>query len=210
MKRAGARNVFLGLTLAGAVGCAGAEDEASGVVTTKGGALTASYQAESASVAISLQAGNNDVVHSSVTADGMPNIDKFDITQSHTNVYQVENANDIDEGVVETINPGWTGTGYVNINNFSNTFFLHVVSSPIAASVTMTVRYANGTSVARPIKIIVNGVTAGQLAGSPTGSWSTWAAASLPITLQAGNNDIVHSSVTSDGMPNIDKFDLRY
>jgi exo-1,4-beta-D-glucosaminidase len=174
------------------------------------GAPTGSWSTwATASVPITLAAGNNDVVHSSVVAEGMPNIDKFDIIQSVTRTFQAEAANDIDEGEVESIHPGFTGTGYVNINNFSNTFFLHIIDSPVAATVNLRVRYANGTTTNRPIRITGNG-GGGTVPGTPTGSWSTWATATVQISLVAGNNDVVHSSVVDAGMPNIDKFDITW
>jgi hypothetical protein len=163
-----------------------------------------------ASVPINLAAGNNDVIHASVTSDGMPNIDRFEIVQSVTQTFQAENAFDIDEGVVESIHAGFTGTGYVNIDNFSNTFMWHIVSSPVAAVATLRVRYANGTGTNRPIRVTVNGATAGTVNGAPTGSWSTWATATLPINLVAGDNDMIHASVTSDGMPNVDRFEITW
>lgn len=175
------------------------------------GAPTGSWSSwATASVPILLIAGSNDVVHSSVVAEGMPNIDRFDIVQSVTRTFQAEAANDIDEGVLESIHPGFTGTGYVNINNFSNTFFLHVVNSPVTASALLRVRYANGTNANRPIRIFVNGSVGGTVRGAPTGSWSTWVTESVPVSLASGSNDVVHSSVVPEGMPNIDAFDITW
>ena len=165
----------------------------------------------SPAISINLLAGNNDIVHSSVVSDGMPNLDRFEIAQTFTQQVQAEAATDIDEGVVETVHAGFTGTGYVNINNFSNTFMLHVFNSPVTATASLRVRYANGTSSNRPIAITVNGVTAGTVNGAPTGAWTTWVSSpAVSVNLVAGNNDIVHSSVVSDGMPNIDRFDLTF
>lgn len=160
-----------------------------------------------ATVPITLIAGDNDIIHSSVTSDGMPNIDRFEIVQTVTRTFQAEDAFDIDEGVVESIHGGFTGTGYVNINNFSNTFMWHIVNSPFTGSAALRVRYANGTNTNRPIRV----EGAGTINGAPTGSWSTWVTSPpLTINLVAGDNDVVHSSVTSDGMPNIDRFTITW
>jgi hypothetical protein len=155
---------------------------------------------------VPLLAGSNDLFLTSVTANGMPNIDRIDIPSSR--IIQAENAFDIDEGVVEAIHAGYTGTGYVNINNFSNTFIWFVVETTAATPLSLRVRYANGTSVARPIHITVNGANGGTLGGGPTGSWSSWTTATIGETLAAGGNDLILSSVTSDGMPNIDRIEL--
>jgi hypothetical protein len=165
----------------------------------------------SPAIPINLLAGNNDIVHSSVVSAGMPNIDRFEIAQTFTQQVQAEAATDIQEGVIETEHAGFTGTGYVNINNFSNTFMFHVVESPVAATASLRVRYANGTSSNRPITIDVNGVNVGTVTGAPTGAWTTWVLSPpLSVNLVAGDNDITHSSVVSAGMPNVDRFDLTF
>jgi hypothetical protein len=165
----------------------------------------------SPAISINLLAGNNDIVHSSVVSAGMPNIDRFEIAQTFTQQVQAEAATDINEGVVENEHAGFTGTGYVNINNFSDTFMFHVVNSPVTATASLRVRYANGTSSSRPIAVTVNGVGVGTVSGGPTGAWTSWVVSPpISVNLVAGNNDIVHSSVVSAGMPNIDRFDLTF
>jgi exo-1,4-beta-D-glucosaminidase len=159
-------------------------------------------------ISINLLAGSNDIVHSSVTADGMPNIDRFEIAQTFTRTYQAEAAFDIDEGVIESIHTGYTGTGYVNVNNFSNTFIWFVVNSPVTATATLRVRYANGGGTNRPIAVSPGSST---LTGAPTGAWTNWVTSSaVTVSLSAGNNDVILSSVSSDGMPNIDRFDITW
>ena len=163
-----------------------------------------------ATATINLSAGNNDLLLWSTVSGGLPNIDKFDITQSFTKTFQAENAFDIEEGVIETVNPGFTGTGYLNINNFANTFAWYIVNSPSAATVSVKVRYANGGSTNRPIKVSTGGSAGVTIAGAPTGSWSTWTTATVSVNLAAGNNDFFLTSVSADGMPNVDKFDITW
>lgn len=132
---------------------------------------------------------------------------------SFARTFQAEDAFDVDEGVVESIHGGYSGAGYINIDNASNTFFVHLVTSPPTAkgAATLRVRYANGSTSNRPIAISVNGVNAGTLNAPPTGAWTTWVTSpSLNIRLTSGNNDVVFSSVTSDGMPNIDRFHIAW
>jgi hypothetical protein len=163
-----------------------------------------------ATVNIPMVAGNNDFYLSSVSNDGMPNVDEFSLAQTYTKTFQAENAFDIDEGVVETVNGGYTGSGYVNIDNASSTFAWYIVNSPAAVTVPVTVRYANGTTGNRPIRVSANGGTGVQIAGAPTGSWTTWTTATVNVPLAAGDNDFYLSSVVSGGMPNIDKFDITW
>jgi hypothetical protein len=172
------------------------------------GAPTGSWSSwATATVNIAMAAGSNDLTLSSVVADGMPNIDEFSLSQTFTRTYQAEAAFDIDEGVIETIHPGYTGTGYLNINNFNNTFAWYIVDSPAALTVPLTVRYANGSGTNRPIQVFPGG---GQVTGAPTGSWSTWVTATVNVPLAAGDNDVILSSVVNDGMPNVDKFDITW
>src|SRR4051812_21808054 len=130
------------------------------------------------------------------------------VTGALTTTYQAESAFDLDEGVVETVNAGYTGSGYVNIDNASNTFAWYIISQPSAKTVSVTVRYANGTSVNRPFDIHANGHANVRVAGVPTGNWTTWKTATVNVPVDAGSNDFFLSSVTADGMPNIDKFDI--
>lgn len=163
-----------------------------------------------ATVNVTMPAGDSDFFLASVSNDGMPNIDEFSLAQTFTKTFQAENAFDIDEGVVESIHAGFTGTGYLNIDNFSNTFAWYIVNSPAAVTVPLTVRYANGTTGNRPIRVSANGGPAVQITGAPTGAWTTWTTATVNVALAAGDNDVILSSVVSGGMPNIDKFDITW
>jgi hypothetical protein len=175
------------------------------------GAPTGSWSTwTTAAGTVNLLAGNNDVFFQSTVASGLPNIDSFEIAQTFTQTFQAEAAFDIEEGVVETIHAGFTGTGYVNIDNFTGTFIWHVINSPASAPVSLRLRYANGTGVARPIQVSVNGSGEALIPGAPTGSWSTWATRTVTVNLLAGNNDVFLMSVSSDGMPNIDKYDITW
>jgi Carbohydrate binding module (family 6) len=163
-----------------------------------------------ASVNVPFIAGNNDLFLSSVSNDGMPNIDEFSLAQTYTKTFQAEAAFDLDEGVVETVNGGYTGSGYVNIDNASNSFAWYIVDSPAAVTVPVTVRYANGTTSNRPMRVSANGGAGVQIAGAPTGSWTTWTTATVNVPLALGANDLFLSSVVSAGMPNVDKFDITW
>lgn len=178
---------------------------------TIAGAPTGSWSTwVTATVSLTLLAGNNDVFLSSVTSDGMPNIDKFDIVQTFTRTFQAEAAFDIEEGVVENIHPGYTGSGYLNIENFADTFAWYIVNSPAAATVSVKVRYANGTNSNRPIGVSAGGGGSASIPGIPTGSWSTWKTVAVSIAIGSGDNDLFLSSVVPAGMPNIDKFDITW
>jgi len=143
---------------------------------------------------------------SSESTPGESQVDS--VTGALTTTYQAESAFDLEEGVVETVNAGYTGSGYVNIDNNANSFAWYIINQPSAKTVSVTVRYANGTSVNRPFDIHANGHKLVNLTGAPTGSWTTWRTVTAAVPMDAGNNDFFMSSVTADGMPNIDKFDI--
>ena len=126
-----------------------------------------------------------------------------------TTTIQAESAVDLEEGVRETIHAGYTGSSYVNIDNFSNTFAWYIFSRPTTKTVQIRIRYANGSNVNRPIQIHSNSNPTVTVNGAPTGSWSTWSwVTANGVTLDAGSNDFYLGSVTADGMPNIDKFEI--
>ncbi|RYZ07988.1 MAG: carbohydrate-binding protein [Myxococcales bacterium] len=184
-----------------------------GTAATIAGAPTGSWTTwATATVNVSFSAGNNDLILGSVSNDGMPNVDEFSIAKTFTTTYQAENAFDTEEGVDEAIHAGYTGAGYLNIDNDANTFAWYIVTSPATVPVTVpvTVRYANGTTGNRPISVHTGGTAGAQITAPPTGSWSTWTTATVNITFAPGDNDFFLGSVVSGGMPNIDKFDITW
>jgi Carbohydrate binding module (family 6) len=79
------------------------------------------------------------------------------------------------------------------------------VTAPSAGTASLTVRYSNGTTTARPMDISVNGtvVEAGHSFAS-TGTWDTWANYTLTVPLNAGANTVRLVSTSADGGPNLD------
>jgi hypothetical protein len=69
--------------------------------------------------------------------------------------------------------------------------------------VSLTIRYANGTTVNRPMNI--NG-TVVDFPG--TGAWSTWASKTITVNLAAGANLIRATATTANGGPNTDYLEV--
>ncbi|WP_371685931.1 cellulase family glycosylhydrolase [Micromonospora sp. MW-13] len=115
----------------------------------------------------------------------------------------------VSQGAVESNHAGYTGTGFVNLDNATGSYVQWTATAPAAGTTSLTIRHANGSSANRPMSVTVNGtvVNAG-LAFNPTGAWSAWADASLSITLNAGANIIRVTSTTAYGGPNLDKITL--
>lgn len=119
--------------------------------------------------------------------------------------YQAEDAL-ISQGVVESNHAGFSATGFVNYDNVTGSFVEWTVPASTAGPATLALRYANGTTLNRPMDIVVNGtvVSAGH-AFNPTGAWSSWATATLTAPLTAGTNRIRATATTASGGPNVDK-----
>jgi endoglucanase len=79
------------------------------------------------------------------------------VTQAEaaTTTYQAESGT-ITAGVVESNHAGFTGTGFVNLDNAVGSA-LQWTSQSVAGSATLRFRFANGTTVGRPMRITVNG-----------------------------------------------------
>ncbi len=119
-------------------------------------------------------------------------------------LYQAENGT-LYNAVTETTNRGFTGASYVNLDNEVGSYIQITVSAASAATKNLVIRYANGTTDDRPMKVYVNGdVVNSNLSFMPTDAWTAWRARSTNVSLSAGDNIIKLESVTSTGGPNID------
>lgn len=118
--------------------------------------------------------------------------------------HEAENAV-ISQGVVESNHAGFTGSGFVNYNNSTGSHVEWTVNAAQAGSTTLTLRYANGTTVNRPMTITVNGaVVAADRAFPGTGAWTSWNTATVTAALRAGANTVRATATTANGGPNVD------
>ncbi|MEV0351026.1 fibronectin type III domain-containing protein [Nonomuraea sp. NPDC050680] len=122
-------------------------------------------------------------------------------------VYQAEDAT-ISQGVVESNHDGYTGTGFVNYDNLTGSYVEWTVNAPVAGAVTLELRYANGTTVNRPMSITVNGGAAVTRDFNGTGDWDTWQTSTLTVTLAQGANKIRATATTANGGPNADRISI--
>jgi hypothetical protein len=120
-------------------------------------------------------------------------------------VIQLEDACRID-GVTESINAGFTGTGYANTNNVLGAVVGFSLSSDAVRQVTLTFRYACGSANARNMSLAVNGTTQVAVLGFPsTGAFTTWRTATAVVSLAPGYNQLTLTSLTAEGAPNLDQ-----
>ena len=128
-------------------------------------------------------------------------------TGTPTNRYEAENAT-IFQGAAESQHAGYSGTGYVNYTNATGGYVQWTVTAASAGSTTLRIRYANGTTVNRPMNISVNGGPPVVVNFPGTGAWPTWATATTTATLNAGSNTVRATAITADGGPNVDYLEV--
>ena len=107
-------------------------------------------------------------------------------------------------GTFDSNHLGFTGTGFANTANAVGAYVDIPVTAAAAGTKTLTFRYSDGTSAARPATISVNGTSRGTLNFPVTANWDTWSTASISVPLTAGANTIRVAGTTADGAANID------
>ncbi|WP_405670385.1 PQQ-dependent sugar dehydrogenase [Streptomyces sp. NBC_01530] len=122
--------------------------------------------------------------------------------------YQAENAQ-ISQGTVATNHTGYTGTGFVDYTNVRGSSVEFTVSAASAGTSAVTFRYANGTSVDRPMDISVGGtVVASGVSFPATADWNSWTTKTVNVPLAAGSDKIRATATTANGGPNLDRISV--
>ncbi len=120
-----------------------------------------------------------------------------------TTVYQAENAT-ITQGTVDSDHAGYTGTGFVNGTNVVGSGVTWSVNVAAAGSTQLIFRYANGTTVSRPMTVAVDGTTVSTPTFAATGSWETWTTTTVTVNATAGSHSVKVTATTANGGPNLD------
>ena len=117
---------------------------------------------------------------------------------------EAEDACFVDGIQTENINTGFSGVGYVNVDNRVGSRITWVLNSTAAQTATLTFHYANGGGSARDGKLMINNNPAGTLNLPTTGSWTTWRQSTVTVDMAAGFNELTLEALTADGLANID------
>ena len=104
----------------------------------------------------------------------------------------------------ENKNEGFSGEGYVNVDNAIGTYASWVLNSDANQTATISFRYANGGTTSRDGVLTINGTDAGNVVLAPTGAWTTWEISSVNVDLNQGANELLLTATTADGLANID------
>lgn len=110
------------------------------------------------------------------------------------------------EGETETENDGFIGKGFFDFKNSTSSYATWLVKSPKEDSTTLSIRYSNGDSVSRDMKLVVNDKEIGIVKMSKTSNWSVWNTSSVKIKLKKGKNTITLKSTVKSGGANVDAF----
>ncbi|MEU2280545.1 CBM35 domain-containing protein [Streptomyces sp. NPDC013178] len=124
--------------------------------------------------------------------------------QAASTLYEAESSPAVCTGTIDSDWSGYSGSGFCNATNATGAYAQFTVNAPAAGTATLSVRFANGATTARPAGLIVNGSTVQTPSFEATGAWSTWVTKTLTVSLNAGSNTIRFNPTTSAGLPNID------
>lgn len=151
------------------------------------------------SLSVHLNAGANKIRAIAIGKSG-PNMDNIVVTPQ---TLQAENA--LLSGVKTATNhQGYTGAGFADYINAKDDYIEWLAYKHTSGTVTLSFRYANGSSANRPLQLQVNGVVLSSgLAFAVTGGWDQWSNTTITAKLNAGINRLKLTAIGSNGA-NID------
>lgn len=146
--------------------------------------------------------------------DGLSNMDALEIQKYLVQISDIEKydsvvyyAKDAEyrNGVTETVNEGFSGECYVNLDNSTDSDITWILNAEKTGNYLVTFRIANGNDEDRKMKVEVNGADDYWMQSFlTTNSWTEWAERAIVLPLKAGLNVIKLTSATEKGGPNFD------
>lgn len=112
-------------------------------------------------------------------------------------------------GTIDSDWAGFSGSGFCNGTNTVGAYAQFTVNASASGTATLGVRFANGTTTARPASLVVNGTTVQTPSFEGTGAWDTWVTRTLTVSVNSGGNTIQLNPTTSNGLPNLDYLDFE-
>ncbi|MFI7703139.1 pectate lyase [Nonomuraea sp. NPDC049480] len=123
--------------------------------------------------------------------------------------YEAETSPAVCTGTIDSNWAGYSGGGFCNGTNATGAYAQFTVNASASGTATLGIRFANGTTTARPAGLIVNGSTVQSPSFEGTGAWSTWVTKTLTISVNAGGNTIRLNPTSAGGLPNLDYLDFE-
>ncbi|KQO16659.1 carbohydrate-binding protein [Paenibacillus sp. Leaf72] len=122
--------------------------------------------------------------------------------------YEAETGTTLTSSAVETINSGYSGSGYVNFNAATDAAIQwNSIYAAVTGTKNVKFRYAleSGT---RNLDIYVNGAKViSNAAFTATGSWTTWGEKTIQVSMSSGNNILKVVTTGTEG-PNMDSVNV--
>ena len=109
------------------------------------------------------------------------------------------------QGVKEASNTGFVGEGYANVDNSTGSYVTYGVTTAKEGKYTLFISFANGGGSARGYSVSAGDKTLladGSM--ESTAAWTTWKVQSIEIELPQGYSELKFTSLSKDGMANID------
>jgi hypothetical protein len=110
-------------------------------------------------------------------------------------------------GGVETNHDGYTGTGFVNVDNAAGEWIEWTIEVGTDCNATCAFRYASGGG-GRSMNLTINNNNQTDLAFSGSSAWNDWQTETVDVILSGGSNAIRLTATNSGGAPNMDKMDI--
>lgn len=178
----------------------------SGTATSSTPSSVASSVRSSSSVISSSSRSSTPVVVSSSSraSSSAPAVASFLIQEEQAGFCRVDGI------ATESTNTGYTGNGYTNTTNAQGAAIEWAINAPNSSRYTLTFRYANAGTTNRNGSLLINGGANGNYTVQlpSTGAWATWQTASVEVDLVQGNNILKLTSLTADGLANIDSLKI--
>ncbi len=155
-------------------------------------------------VPVTLTSGTTNTIILRSTGQDLANLDEIAVLAPST--YQAEAGTLAGGAMIETINAGYHGSGYINFLTGSptpSTLTLTGVQGGAGGPKTIQVRYALGSASPRTGDLVINGNTQ-PVTFNPSGAFTTWTTLDLPVTLNSGSNTIIFKATGQD-LANIDE-----
>jgi lysophospholipase L1-like esterase len=119
--------------------------------------------------------------------------------------YAAESATRSGTGMVlETVNGGYHGTGYVNFPTTGGALTFNNVNGGTGGTKIIRIRFALGITTSRTGQLVVNGVTS-NFTCNPTTAWTTWVTFDVSKTLNSGTANTIQLKSTGQDLANIDE-----
>jgi hypothetical protein len=122
--------------------------------------------------------------------------------------YEAESSPAVCTGTIDSNWAGFSGSGFCNADNATGAYAQVTATASAAGTATVGIRFANGTTTARPADLVVNGTTVQSLSFEGTGAWNTWVTKTVTVAVNSGSNTIRLNPTTANGLPNVDYLDV--